>query len=186
MPKPPKKRAQRKLDREELWQYGLRVLAARAQSSSELRLKLARRAEISSDADAVIARLKQYHYLDDRRFAESYATARLENAGLGKFRVLRDLRQRRVAPAVAGKAVEKAFEGASEEKLVEEFLRRKYRSVALREHLKEPRNLASAYRKLRYAGFTSGVSIRVLKRYSRQAEELESIEEPGEENAETC
>jgi hypothetical protein len=41
--------------------------------------------------------------------------------------------------------------------------------------------LASAHRKLRLAGFSSGNAIRVLKRHAAEAEKLEGMEESGEE-----
>ncbi len=44
--------------------------------------------------------------------------------------------------------------------------------------LMEEKNLASAYRRLRTAGFSSGNSIQVLKRYAAEAERLEEMEEP--------
>jgi hypothetical protein len=50
------------------------------------------------------------------------------------------------------------------------------RGKNLSEYLKEPRNLASLYRKLRVAGFSSPSSIRVLKAYSARANELEEME----------
>jgi tripartite-type tricarboxylate transporter receptor subunit TctC len=59
--------------------------------------------------DAVLAKLKDAKYLDDQRFAENYAAARLENEGFGKMRVLRDLRQHRVAPKLA-EQVQAAFD----------------------------------------------------------------------------
>jgi regulatory protein len=120
--------------------------------------------------------------LDDKRFAESYAAARLENQGLGKMRVLRDLRQRRIAPQLAEQVTERTYQETDETKLIEDFLKRRYRGKKLGEFLGEEKNLAGAYRRLRYAGFSAGASIRVLKRYARRAEELEGleVEDPGE------
>jgi regulatory protein len=166
----------------ELLNYAVRALGGRAHSTGELREKLRRRAERAEDVEAVLAKLKELGYLDDKRFAESYAAARLENQGLGKMRVLRDLRQRRIAPQLAEQVTEKTYEETDETKLIEEFLKRKYRGKKLGEFLGEEKNLAAAYRRLRYAGFSAGASIRVLKRYARQAEELEGleVEDPGE------
>jgi len=160
----------------ELLNYAVQVLGGRAHSSGELREKLRRRAERAEDVDAVLAKLKELKYLDDRRFAESYAASRLENQGLGKMRVLRDLRQRRVAPQLAEQVTEKTYQETNEENLIEEFLKRKYRGKKLGEFLAEEKNLAAAFRRLRYAGFAAGTSIRVLKRYAKQAEELEALE----------
>jgi regulatory protein len=157
--------------------YALRLLGGRAYSMGELREKMRPRAEQAESIDAVIAKLKEAGYVDDKKFAENYAAARLENEGFGKMRVLRDLRQRRVAPKLAEQVTERTFQATDETELVEAFLKRKYRGKELGPFLKEPKNLAAAYRRLRCAGFSSGGSIRVLKRYASQADELEGMEE---------
>ncbi|MDX2154305.1 MAG: regulatory protein RecX [Bryobacteraceae bacterium] len=156
-----------------LKEYALRLLAGRALSAGELREKLRTKAEVKGDVDTVMAQLKEYGYLDDRKFAESYAAARLNNQGLGKQRVLRDLRQRRVAGGVAEQAVQKTFEDTDEAALVEAFLARKYRNTDLAELLADEKKLAAVYRRLRYAGFGGGVAVKVLRRYADRAGELE-------------
>ena len=62
--------------------------------------------------------------------------------------------------------------------MIEAFLKRKYRGKDLGALLQEQKELASAFRKLRGAGFSTGNSIRVLKRYAAEAERLE---ESGDE-----
>ena len=89
--------------------YSARILSARAQTISELREKLKRRAAEPGDVDEVLGRLKQMGYLNDERFAEGFASWRRDQEGLGKTRVLRDLMARRVAPAVAKQAAQAAF-----------------------------------------------------------------------------
>ena len=96
-----------RLDASALWEYAVRALAGRAHSTGELREKLRRKSQTEADVDSVLARLKEYKYLDDRKYAETFASARLENQRFGRNRVLRDLRQRRVAPAVAERTVAK-------------------------------------------------------------------------------
>jgi regulatory protein len=178
------KRPPQPLDPDRLLNVALRALGGRAYSSGELREKLRRRARSEEDVDSVLAKLKEAGYLDDRRFAENYAAARLENEGLGKMRVLRDLRQRRVAPALAEQVTERTYQDTEEAKLIEDFLRRKYRGKELKAFLSEQKNLASAYRRLRYAGFSAGQSIRVLKRFANQPEALEALEsEEGPESS---
>jgi regulatory protein len=179
------KRQPQPLDREKLLNVALRALGARAHSSAELREKLRRRAQNDADVDTVLLKLKEAGYLNDRRFAENYAAARLQNQGLGKLRVLRDLRQRRVAPKLAEQVTETTYQQTDEAKLIEEFLKRKYRGKQLGSFLGEKKNLAAAFRRLRYAGFSAGQSIRVLKRFANQpdvAEVLDALEseEPGE------
>lgn len=173
-------RKTRLLDSKALWEYALRALGSRAHSRSELREKLRRRAERPGDVEAVLSRLRENGYLDDRRFAADYASRRLESQGFGKARVLRDLQQRKVARTVAEQAVRETFRDVDETELAEKFLHRKFRNVNLAEALADPRGLASAYRKLRLAGFSSGAVLRVLKRYAREPDFLDFLETPEE------
>ena len=161
---------------DQILNYAVRALGGRAHSTGELREKLRRRAERAEDVDPVLAKLKELGYLDDRRFAENYAAARLENQGLGKMRVLRDLRQRRVAPKLAEQVTDQTYERTNEPDLIEDFLKRKYRGKKLGTFLAEEKNLAAAFRRLRYAGFSAGASIRVLKKYANQPEALDALE----------
>jgi regulatory protein len=170
------KRPPRLLDAEGLWGFALKSLGMRGLTVSELREKLRKRAQDPLDVDGVLAKLKEYGYLNDDRFAETFATARRDNQGFGKRRVLQDLKQRRVAPKVAEQAVQQTFEGVDETAMIEQFLARKFRGKDLHEYLQEQKHLAAAFRRLQYAGFGAGPSIQVLKRYAAQAEQLEPEE----------
>jgi regulatory protein len=166
-------RTPKRLDANALIAYAAQALSARALTISELREKLKRRAAEPADVDEVLAHLKESGYLNDQRFAESYASWRRDDGGFGKTRVMRDLMARRVAPAVAKQAAEAAYKGTDEIAMIEKFLARKYRGKDLAALLKEEKHLASAYRKLRMSGFSTSNSVRVLKRYAEQAELLE-------------
>jgi regulatory protein len=168
------------LDANGLWEFALKTLGARACSSGELRQKLCARAQHAEDVDATLSRLKEYRYLDDRRFAESFALARLENQRFGKHRVERDLLRRRVAPALAESTVSKTFQQVDEVALIEEHIRRKYRDIKRVGLFKEEKDLASAYRRLLRAGFSTGNIIRVLKRFAANPELLDGFEPPAE------
>jgi regulatory protein len=172
------------LDANGLWELALKSLTVRACSSGELRQKLLARAARTEDVEATLSRLKASRYLDDRRFAESFAAARLENQRLGKMRVTQDLRRRRVAPALAEASVEKAYAAVDETKLIEEFIRRKYRDAAREGLFRDQKDLASAYRRLMRAGFGSGNVIRALKRFAADPELLDSFEPPVENEEE--
>jgi regulatory protein len=174
----------RGLDAEGLWELALKALGARACSGGELRQKLIQRAARLKDVESTLARLKEYRYIDDRRFAESFATARLENQRLGKNRVSQELRRRRVAPALAQTIVDKTYKNVDEPALIEEFIRRKYRDAPREELFREDKQLASAYRRLLRAGFGSGNVIRVLKRFAANPELLDQLEPPAESGQE--
>jgi regulatory protein len=157
------------------------VLAGRAHSTGELREKLRRRAERAADVEELLARLKDVGYLDDRRYAEAFASARLANEKFGRTRVIQDLRHHRVAPSLAERTVQRVYQDVEEEALIEDFIRRKYR-LAEREGLfREDKDLAAAYRRLLRAGFRSGEIIRVLKRFARNPDLLDAFEPPQEE-----
>lgn len=159
----------------------MKLLGARALSTGEVRQRLMQRAEKDADIEITVAKLRDYGYLNDTGFAESFATARRDNQGFGRMRVIRDLRQRRVAPDLASNAVQQVYADTDELQQIEAFLERKYRNVDLGALLQEEKKLQAAYRRLRYAGFNSGAAIKVLKRYAAEADRLE--DDPGDEEA---
>jgi regulatory protein len=164
------------LDLPGLWDYALKAAGARAQSTGEMRSKLRQRAERPEDVEATIGKLKEYGFLDDRRYAENFAAARLENDGFGKQRALRDLNQRRIAPAVAEVAVEQVYTGKDETALIEAFIRRRYRNADREKLFQQDKDLASAFRRLRMAGFQTGNIIKVLKRFAANPEMLDGAD----------
>ncbi|MEQ1884224.1 MAG: regulatory protein RecX [Bryobacteraceae bacterium] len=175
------------LDAGGLMAYAARLLSTRAQTISELREKLRKKAARREEVDEVLAKLKELGYVNDQRFAESFATWQRDYQGLGKTRVVRDLMARRVAPALAKQTVDEAFRETDEVAMIQSFLDRKFRGRNLAALLSynnpdHDKHLASAYRKLRAAGFGTGNSIRVLKKYSSEADRLEEMpaEEAGE------
>ncbi len=167
----------RKLDASELKQYALRLLAGRALSTGELRSKLAARALETQSIEPIVEYLGELKFLDDTRFAQHYTRLRLEGDGHGQARVLRDLRQRKVDTPLAQQTVTAAFSQVDEIALIERFLARKFKNIDLTAYLGDEKHLASAYRKLRLAGFASSNTIRVLRRYSQRAGDIDESEE---------
>jgi regulatory protein len=178
----PRKQGPRKLAGEELFEYAVKRLGSRAFSAGDLRTKLQLRAANAVDVDHVLARLKDIGYLDDRRFAENFAASRVENEGFGRMRVLNDLRARRISGALAEKAVERAIGERSEADLIEAYIERRMPSIATGGRIEDERKLASAYRRLRRAGFTSGSILAALKGIAARPDLLE--EPPPEEEDE--
>jgi regulatory protein len=148
-------------------------LSVRSSSSEELRLRLRRRAARPPDVDAAMMRLKDLGYLDDWRFAESFAANRMDNHQFGRMRILSDLRARRVPGKVADIAVDRAFEGKNETELIQAFIERRLPLIAAGRGLEDERKLAAAYRKLRRAGFSSAGILSTLKRFASRADLLE-------------
>lgn len=167
----------KKLDDDALKAYAVRLLSGRALTVAELKAKLRTRAVDAEAIDPLVAQLKDYGYLNDSRFAEHFAGSRVQSGTYGRQRVLSDLLKKKVAPKVAERAVGDAYQGVDEATQVQQFLERKYRGKDLGAMLRDQKVLASVYRRLRTAGFSSGTSIRVLKRFASEAEQLEGMED---------
>jgi len=149
-------------------------------TAGELRRRLALRAARRGDVAEVVAKLQQKGYLDDRRFAETFARLRVENQGFGKFRVLRDLKGRRVPAVLAQAAVTQAYREVDENQLIEQYIERKLRPRITKEADVSYSRLASFYRALLRAGFSSDrirESLRKLSVPSEWVDGLESLEE---------
>lgn len=174
----------KKLAAEELFEYAVACLGRRAFASEELAAKLRLRAARAADVEGAVARLIDIGYLDDRRFAESFALNRAENDGFGRMRVLSDLRARRVPAKIAETAVSQVFEDKSESEQIDAFMARRMPSLLRGGKVEDDRELARAWRRLRHAGFSSGGSLSALKRIAAKPELIEEplddpFEEPG-------
>lgn len=168
------------LDLPKLWDYALKSAGARAQSAGQMRTKLRQRAAVAGDVEETLDKLKEYGFLNDERFAENFASARLENDGFGRQRALRDLAQRRVDPSTAAGAVENIYKEKDETALIEAFIRRRYRNADREKLFQEDKDLASAFRRLRVAGFQSGDIVKVLKQFAANPDKLDAVDLPDD------
>jgi regulatory protein len=159
------------LAEQELHAYALKALAARALSLGEMRSKLERRALRKTDVDAVIRRLKDVGFLNDERFAASYASWRMDSR-LGRRRVERDLRARKVAPQLAQRVVENAYAGADESEMLREHIAKRTRRTGLPA---DRRAMAALYRHLVVAGFSPSLIFPELRRMRK--EDADALEE---------
>jgi regulatory protein len=174
-----------KLADRELFEYAVKCLGMRAFSTEDLRARLRMKAAQPSDVDGVVERLKEIGYLDDRRFAETFASARVQNDGFGRQRLLNDLRARRISGNLAAEAVDHALDGKSEAELIDAYIERRMpslASLASAGRINDDRKFAAAFRRLRRAGFATGPVLAALRRIAAHPERLE--EPPPEEEDE--
>jgi len=169
------------LDENQLHEYALKSLGRRMRTEADLRKSL--RAKVEPDesgaakVNAVIQRLKEYGYLDDAGFAETYTRLRQENQKFGQRRVQQDLAQKGVPKAIAEEAIAARYEDVNEETLARQHLERK--------RIKKPENekeTARVMRRLVAAGFSTTVIYKVLRQWDLAEESLsglESIETEG-------
>jgi len=118
----PEEKRRRTFDR------AIKLIASKSRSVAELRERLLQsRRATKADVDAVIARLKEYGYLDDERFAFSYASLKVRQRPIGKRRLERDLKFKKVDSATAATALELVFAETSEEELIDRAIEKRLR-----------------------------------------------------------
>ena len=114
--------------RERTFQRAIKLLAATPRSIAELRERLLQgRVANKGAVETVIARLREYGYLDDERFAFGYASLKVRQRPVGKRRLQRDLMLKRVDRAVADEALDLVFAETSEEELIDRAIERRIR-----------------------------------------------------------
>jgi regulatory protein len=151
----PFRRSPRKFATEqELYALALSALMRRAYSIHEMWVYLERRDEEKEVISSVVARLREQKYLDDARYALDYTRQHVQIRRQGHFRIARELRARGVPDRYIESAAETVFADTDEAALVRARLKR--RLSHLRGAL-DPRKIASLYRSLLAAGFSSDV-----------------------------
>jgi regulatory protein len=163
------------LDENALREYAVKALGRRMRSESELRrlmqAKVEREETGAAKIAAVIARLKEYGYLDDTSFADTYTRLRQENEKLGQRRVRQSLGQKGVATAIVNEVVEARYGQVDEEALARQHLERK--------RIRKPENdkeTARVMRRLVTAGFSTGVIYKILRQWDIPDETLAALE----------
>jgi regulatory protein len=158
-----------------LYEYAVKALGRRMRTEAELRRLMGTRSEPGERGEAavraVVGRLKEHGYLNDRSFAETYARLRQENEKLGARRVRNDLQQKGVRADVIEEAVGARYGETNEEALAREHLERK--------RIKKPENereTARVVRRLVAAGFATGTIYKILRRWDVPAESLAALD----------
>ena len=114
--------------RERTFQRAVKLLAAKPRSIAELRERLLQSRYSNKNAvETVIARLREYGYLDDERFAVGYASLRVRQRPVGKRRLQRDLALKKVDRAIADEALDLVFAETSEEELIDRAIEKRIR-----------------------------------------------------------
>jgi len=109
----------------------LRMLARRPYSVAEMRRALEKKYPDSGQIPQALARLRELHYLDDKKFAEHYASSLARNRAYGRYRIRRELKAKLVDYRQIEPALQQAFGETSEQELLERILDKKVRSLRL-------------------------------------------------------
>jgi regulatory protein len=96
------------------------LLAAKARSVEELRERLLEgRGATGPIVDTVIERLREYGYLNDARYAQTYASLRVQQKPIGRQRLERDLRMKKIDKATVDVALDSVYEEKPEAELID-------------------------------------------------------------------
>jgi regulatory protein len=168
------------LNEDGLYDYAVKALGRRMRTESELRRLMQSRVEPGEHGDAIVGavvkRLREYGYLDDAAYAETYTRLRQENEKFGARRVRQDLRQKGVGAELAEKTIESRYGATNEEALAREHLERK--RIAKPTNEKET---ARVVRRLVTAGFATATIYKILRQWDVPDETLAGLERIEEE-----
>jgi len=104
----------------------LRVLALRDHSEAELRRKLKEKGYEEQGIGESVARLKELGYLDDLRFARSFAASAVRNGRGYGARLKLELLRRGVEAGIVSGVLAEVSEEFSERELLAELVSRRY------------------------------------------------------------
>jgi regulatory protein len=114
--------------RRKTFERAIKLLAAKPRSVAELRERLLRgKGANEAVVNTVISRLQEYGYLDDERFAFSYASLKVKQRPVGRRRLERDLKFKKVETEVANEALELVYAETSEEQLIDQAIAKRLR-----------------------------------------------------------
>ena len=110
------------------FERAVKLLAAKPRSVAELRERLLHAKNTNEEVvETVIARLREYGYLNDERFAFSYASYKVKQKPVGRRRLERDLKFKKIDSGVANEALEMVFTETPEEQLIDQAIAKRLR-----------------------------------------------------------
>ena len=114
--------------RRKTFERAVKLLAAKPRSIAELRERLLQgKGADEAVVNTVITRLQEYGYLDDERFAFSYASYKVKQRPVGRRRLERDLKFKKVESGVANEALELVYKETPEEQLIDQAIAKRLR-----------------------------------------------------------
>src|ERR1041385_176624 len=157
--------------RERTLQRAVKLLAAKPRSVEELRERLLEKQWTDeAAADYALAKLKEYGYLDDERFAFGFASYKVKQRPVGRQRLARDLKTRKVSKETADAALELVYQETPEEELITRAIEKR---VRLRGRPTTRQETKSLYDHLLRLGFSYDLIIRKVREASSAVEDEE-------------
>jgi len=129
---------------------GLKMLARRELSETQVRQRLARKGHEPQAIDEAVERLRAERALDDNRVAEAIARTETSIRRRGKVRVRMQIERAGIAKEVAKRAVDEVFGAIDDGALLQSSLTKRLRG---RDTIEDDREFQRIYRYLIAQGF---------------------------------
>jgi regulatory protein len=144
---------------------GLKMLARRELSETQVRQRLGRKGHSESDIDEAVERLRRERAIDDARVAEAIARTETTIRRRGKLRVRMQIQQAGIGKDIARRAIDEVFSAIDDDQLIEASLKKRLRH---RETIADDREFQRLYRYLVGQGFETDKIMRVLEARRRR------------------
>lgn len=106
----------------------VKLLTVKSRTVAELRERLLQGKNTTpAIVETVLARLEEYGYLNDERFAFSYASLKVKQRPVGRRRLQRDLKLKKVDNSVAESVLELVYTETPEEQLIDQAIEKRIR-----------------------------------------------------------
>ena len=114
--------------RRQTFNRAVKLLTVKPRSVAELRDRLLQGKNTNAAiVESVIARLEEYGYLNDERFAFSYASLKVKRRPVGRRRLQQDLKLKKVENKVAEGVLELVYAETPEEQLIDQAIEKRLR-----------------------------------------------------------
>jgi len=159
---------------ERTFERALRLLAYKPRTVAEMRSRLLEKdwAE-PAVVDQVVARLEELGYLNDEEFAANFANSRLTAKPIGRTRLRRDLRRKKLPAQVVEQSLNEAYERQSEEELIERAIKKRLRLKGPPETREEAKKL---FDYLMRRGFRYDLIVRKVREAGRSVDASDEID----------
>jgi regulatory protein len=165
--------------RERTMQRAVKLLAAKPRSVGELRERLLEKEWATEEiVDGVLGKLREYGYLDDDRYAFGYASFQVRQKPVGKQRLQRALKLKKVDKETADEALRLVFEETPEDTLIDRAIDKRVRLRGRPETRAETKSL---FDHLLRQGFSYELVIRKVRAVSEtELDEDEAVSDEPE------
>ncbi len=154
---------------ERIMERAFRLLSYKPRSVAEMRSRLLEKDWADEEiVNQVISRLEELGYLDDKQFATSYASSRLNVKPLGRTRLRRDLQRKKLSAETVEHALEEAFNAQSEEKLIERAIDKRLRTKGAPKTREDSKKL---FDYLIRRGFSYDLVLRMVRQVGKDIDE---------------